>query len=91
MVEGRLTLLIDGKVQGVYFRASTVQTARTLGLTGFARNLPDGRVEVVAEGEESALKSLTHWCHQGPPAARVDSVKTIIDAPKGEFSDFEIR
>ncbi|NLO79867.1 MAG: acylphosphatase [Xanthomonadaceae bacterium] len=66
--------LVEGKVQGVFFRASTKAEAERLGLRGYARNLADGRVEVVATGKPKALLALTRWLYRGPPQARVDSV-----------------
>lgn len=66
--------LVSGRVQGVFFRASTGMRARELGLTGYAKNLADGCVEVVACGTPEALAALEAWLHQGPPAARVDAV-----------------
>lgn len=66
--------LVSGLVQGVFFRASTGVRARELGLTGYAKNLADGRVEVVASGTPDALAALEAWLHEGPPAARVDAV-----------------
>ena len=66
--------LVSGKVQGVFFRASTRERALDLGLSGRATNLPDGRVEVVVEGDAAALDVLEVWLHHGPPAARVDTV-----------------
>ena len=66
--------LVSGLVQGVYFRASTRERALALGLRGYARNLADGRVEVVAGGDAAALAELERWLHEGPPAARVDAV-----------------
>jgi acylphosphatase len=66
--------LVSGKVQGVFFRASTRHEALRLGLNGYARNLADGRVEVVACGRSEALQELEQWLRQGPPAARVDEV-----------------
>ncbi|WP_313927517.1 acylphosphatase [Pseudoxanthomonas sp.] len=66
--------LVSGKVQGVFFRASTRERALDLGLSGRATNLPDGRVDVIAEGDAGALDALEAWLHQGPPAARVESV-----------------
>lgn len=66
--------VVSGKVQGVFFRASTRERALDLGLSGRATNLPDGRVEVVVEGDDGALDALEAWLHQGPPAARVESV-----------------
>lgn len=70
--EKTLHLLIHGKVQGVYFRASARQKAQALGLNGWVRNLADGRVELLAQGPEAALQALLTWAWQGPSAARVD-------------------
>ncbi|GAB4511770.1 MAG: acylphosphatase [Sulfuricaulis sp.] len=67
--------LVSGQVQGVFFRASAESTARRLGLTGWVRNLRDGRVELVACGEEVQLKELEQWLWQGPPRARVTQVE----------------
>lgn len=74
--------LVSGRVQGVWFRGSTQQQAVALGLGGHARNLADGRVEVVACGETAALERLKAWLRQGPPMARVDGVECAeIDHP----------
>jgi len=91
MADERITLLICGRVQGVSYRASTVEAAQRLALCGFARNLSDGRVEVVAEGSKEALIALEQWCRKGPPAARVTSVEARKSAPTGEFNNFDIR
>lgn len=72
--------LVSGRVQGVFFRASTQQRARQLGLGGTARNLADGRVEVLARGDAQALEELAQWLHEGPTAARVDQV-VVEEAP----------
>lgn len=66
--------IVRGRVQGVFFRASTRQEALRLGLTGYAMNLADGSVEVLACGNVDALAALERWLHDGPPAARVESV-----------------
>ena len=66
--------LVAGRVQGVYYRAATAEQANRLAVRGWAKNLPDGRVEVVAAGQTPALAELTAWLWQGPPAARVESV-----------------
>ena len=66
--------LVSGRVQGVFFRASARVEAQRLGVSGSARNLADGRVEVVASGTDAALASLEEWLRTGPPAARVESV-----------------
>ena len=67
---------VSGRVQGVFFRASTRQQAERLGLHGWAVNLPDGRVEVLAAGPAAAVQQLGEWLHEGPPAAKVLSVET---------------
>jgi acylphosphatase len=68
---------VAGRVQGVYYRASTQKQARSLAITGFARNLPDGRVEVLAIGEKSAVEKLVAWLWQGPPASEVTGVESV--------------
>ena len=76
--------LVSGKVQGVFFRASTREVAETLGVAGHAINLPDGRVEVLAVGETSAVSRLGEWLWQGSPASRVDDVAAAdVSAPDG--------
>ncbi|MBJ94062.1 MAG: acylphosphatase [Rickettsiales bacterium] len=87
----RLHLLISGRVQGVWFRASTQRQARGLELVGWVRNLRDGRVEALAEGPEDVLKKLLTWARRGPPAARVDHVELSWSAAGGGLDGFEIR
>jgi acylphosphatase len=82
--------LVSGHVQGVFFRASTQARALELGLRGHARNLDDGRVEVVAEGDAPALDTLAEWLRLGPPAARVARVVREAIAERG-ISGFERR
>jgi acylphosphatase len=67
--------LVSGRVQGVFYRASAAARARELGVTGYARNLPDGRVEVLACGTSAAVAAFIEWLQQGPPAARVADVR----------------
>lgn len=82
--------LVSGRVQGVYFRASTREQALALGVQGQARNLADGRVEVIACGQMQALDQLEHWLQRGPPAARVDVVRReAIQAQS--FTGFMVR
>ena len=78
---------VAGRVQGVWFRASTREQATGLGLLGRADNLPDGRVRVIACGEFAALEALERWLWQGPPLARVDSVE-VSDAAEQVFDGF---
>lgn len=87
----RVHLRIDGRVQGVFFRASTMDQAMRLGLKGWVRNCPDGSVEVVAEGERKKINDLVGWCRQGPPGARVHNVAVQWEDYKKEFPDFRIR
>ena len=75
--------LVSGRVQGVFFRESTRKQADALGLTGYAVNLPDGRVEVAARGAEAALDELHLWLRSGPPMARVDAVE--VQPPPDSF------
>ncbi|MEO0094915.1 MAG: acylphosphatase [candidate division WOR-3 bacterium] len=91
MSASRVHLYISGRVQGVFFRAHTQELAQKLGITGWVRNLDDGRVEVVAEGEETDLQKLIEWCWQGPIGARVDDVEIIYEEPTNEFGSFEIK
>ncbi|HFB83930.1 acylphosphatase [Thermosulfuriphilus ammonigenes] len=91
MAKKRVHVFISGKVQGVFFRAYTQEEARRLGLRGWVRNLPDGRVEAIFEGEEKALEEMIRWCHKGSPGARVTGVEVIEEPYTGEFSDFRIR
>ncbi len=86
----RAHVWVSGWVQGVFFRAHTRDTALSLGLRGWVKNLPDGRVEAVFEGEDDALNKMVSWCHKGPAAARVDDVEVEWEEPTGEFEDFSI-
>lgn len=91
MPSARLHLLVSGLVQGVFYRQSTADAAGRLGLRGWARNLPDGRVEVVAEGERAALEALLEACRRGPPAARVAGVEVRWAEPLGDLGPFSVR
>ncbi|MGB9757755.1 MAG: acylphosphatase [Candidatus Bipolaricaulaceae bacterium] len=87
----RVHIFVSGRVQGVFFRAHTRDLAQKLGLAGFVRNLPDGRVEVVAEGPEEKLQELIQFCHRGPPLAHVTGVEVHWEEPTGEFRSFSVR
>jgi len=89
--KARIHILVRGRVQGVFFRASTCEEARARGLTGWVKNLPDGRVEIVAEGDRPALEALIRWCRIGPPYARVTGVDLTEEEYRGEFHGFEAR
>jgi acylphosphatase len=87
----RAHLFVSGKVQGVYFRQSTRIEAQGLGVTGWVRNLMDGRVEAVFEGEEHSVKMLVNYCRQGPGTAKVTYVDVSFGPFTGEFPDFKVR
>jgi acylphosphatase len=81
-----LHMYISGHVQGVCFRMSAREEMRALGVTGWVRNLPDGRVETEVEGEDAALEAYRQWCHRGPPAAIVEDVTATYASPTGARS-----
>jgi acylphosphatase len=87
----RLHLIISGRVQGVGFRFSAYDEARELALTGWVRNLPNGDVEIVAEGSRKNLQMLAAWAHLGPPSAHVTEVREEWSDYIGEFTEFRIR
>ncbi len=82
-------ITVAGRVQGVFFRASTKTSADHLGIKGFVKNLPDGTVYIEAEGEEETLKQFVEWCSQGPKAARVEACD-VEESSMQEFTRFEI-
>jgi len=86
----RVRLIIEGRVQGVWFRDSTRSQAAGLGVCGWAKNRYDGTVEVLAEGPEEGVKKLVEWCHRGPSAARVTRVHESPEEWLGEFDSFDI-
>ena len=90
MENKRVRLIIHGKVQGVFFRASTQNKAKELGLSGFVRNREDGTVEIVAEGYEDQLSELVNWCRTGPDMAIVDSVQSDWRPYEAQFVDFRV-
>ncbi|MEM3578914.1 MAG: acylphosphatase [Candidatus Bathyarchaeia archaeon] len=87
----RAHVFVSGRVQGVFFRHETRREARLRGVKGWIRNLPDGRVEAVFEGEEETVKELIKFCKYGPPGARVTGLEVEWEDYTGEFKDFEIR
>lgn len=86
----RIHITVSGRVQGVFFRASARETAVKLGLLGWVRNLSDGRVEAVFEGEEGPLFSILEWCRQGPPGSLPDGIDFRWEEFQGEFQDVRI-
>ena len=91
MSKVRAELTIQGRVQGVFYRQSTKETAEKLGLTGWAKNCPDGSVAAVFEGEKHAVETAIEWCRQGPPAARVTQVTVDFVDFRDESPGFVIR
>ena len=87
----RAHLFIRGFVQGVNFRYYTRQQALSRGVLGWVRNLWDGRVEAVFEGEQDAVDWMVEWCRAGPPSASVEEVELMWEDATGEFESFEVR
>ncbi len=87
----RVHTYISGRVQGVFFRATTHRAAIGFHITGWVRNMPDGRVEALFEGNNEDVDKMLKWCHVGPPAARVDKVITEEETFIGEYTDFQIK
>jgi acylphosphatase len=87
----RRRVVISGRVQGVNFRYYTRSMARQVGAVGWVRNLPDGNVEAVIEGEPEVVEEVISWCRNGPPSGRVDNVLVHEESPTGEFADFDIK
>lgn len=86
----RAHLFINGRVQGVFFRAETQRAAQSLELSGWVRNLDDGDVEVLIEGKDIDVDKMIAWCKKGPPAARVDRVEVMDEPYKGNLTRFRI-
>jgi acylphosphatase len=86
----RAHVFVSGRVQGVYFRASTRDTAREHGVDGWVRNLDDGRVEAVFEGAPDDVETLVEWCETGSPAARVEDVTVDYETPL-DLDSFRVR
>lgn len=89
-MDSRERVIVEGRVQGVFFRAETQKAARELGVRGWVRNLPDGRVEAVFEGESTAVARAVEWTRHGPERALVTSIETIAEEPEG-LTAFELR
>lgn len=90
MSQSAVHLKVEGRVQGVYYRANTLKVAKDLGLTGWVRNCDDGSVEIHAEGERDKLEKLIEWCRQGPVMANVKHLEVNWTSPEG-LTSFEVR
>ena len=91
MNNSRAHLLIEGRVQGVFYRATARDKAQSLGLSGWVRNNPDGRVEVVVEGEKGQVEKFIDWSHRGSSAAKVENVNVEWEEYSGDFGSFTIK
>jgi acylphosphatase len=87
----RVRVVVRGRVQGVFFRASCRRRASDLGLAGWVRNRTDGAVEAVFEGAPEAVAAILAWCREGPPDASVDSLEVTDETPTGEDGPFAVR
>ncbi len=91
-MKSNVHVVISGRVQGVWFRASVQQKAEQLGITGWVRNTSEGCVEAIFEGEEELVKEMVEWCHRGPPLAKVENVEVKnIQEPTNGFDGLSIR
>jgi acylphosphatase len=86
----RIYINISGRVQGVFYRSSARRLALELGLKGWVRNLSDGHVDAIVEGDEEQVERFINWCMKGPPLAVVSDLKSEQEQPKGEFETFRI-
>ena len=86
----RAEIVVRGRVQGVFFRASAQQEGLRLGLTGEVSNLPDGSVEAIVEGSKRAVEDFVAWCRRGPPSAQVEDVQVKLRSPRDEFRTFTV-
>jgi acylphosphatase len=87
----RAHVYVSGQVQGVFFRDSTRKKAKQLGLAGWVRNLPDGRVEALFEGPQDRVREIIRWCEEGPSHAEVEDVDVEFEAPQEDLTGFEVQ
>lgn len=90
-MKSKVHVIISGKVQGVWFRASTKDKAEQLGICGWVRNTFDGNVEAVFEGEEYLIQEMLDWCRHGPSSAKVENVEVEKQTPSNGFDVFSIK
>jgi len=91
MMDSKVHVIIVGRVQGVWFRASTKQKAEQLGINGWVRNTAEGHVEAVFEGDDKIIDEMLDWCMNGPRLARVDDIKIRKEKSSNEFDEFLVR
>ncbi len=90
MEKARARVIIEGRVQGVFFRHHTQEAAFKLGVKGWVKNRRDGSVEAVFEGDQERVAEIIQWCHRGPSEARVTKVDSTWEKYTGEFEDFSV-
>lgn len=90
MKKRRAHVWISGRVQGVFFRAYTEEAARRIGVAGWARNIADGRVEAVFEGDADKIEKMIDWCWEGSPFSRVEKVEVVEEVYSGDSDRFVI-
>jgi len=90
-MKSNVHVVISGRVQGVWFRATTKEKAEQLGLSGWVRNTPDGCVEAVFEGEETLVNEMIEWCHRGPPLSKVENVEVKKQDSTNGFDSFSVK
>ena len=91
MSQKRVHVFVTGRVQGVFFRQATKVIAIKNNVTGWVRNLDDGRVEILIEGDDKCVDAVTEWCNCGPANSRVDNIETNDEEHSGKFESFEVR
>ena len=91
MAKIRTRVIVAGRVQGVFYRITMREHAQVLNVNGWVKNRHDGKVEALLEGEEEDVEKLIRWCHQGPPGARVSTVKAIPEQYTGEYTGFLVK
>ena len=89
-MNARAHVFVSGRVQGVFFRSRARERARALGVTGWIKNLPDGRVEAIFEGNRETVEEMLDYCREGPPRAVVENVQTLWETHLGDHDDFLI-
>ncbi len=90
MAKKRVHVFVSGRVQGVYYRQQALKIAGELGISGWVRNLMDGRVEAIFEGSEESVDKIVEWCKKGPSYARVINIEILEEKYKNEFEKFRV-
>ncbi len=91
MTKKRIHVYVSGRVQGVYYRQNALKVAADLGVYGWTKNLNDGRVELLIEGDKDAVETMVEWCKKGPMFARVSQLQCLEEEYKGEYDNFSVK